>query len=53
MTSKKNIKAMGISGIITLILVFLYQITKYMVVINLTGKSPIEIIKNVFELRYL
>lgn len=53
MTSKKNIKAMGISGIITLILVFLDQITKYLVVINLTGKSPIEIIKNVFELRYL
>lgn len=53
MTSKKNIKAMGISGIITLILVFLDQITKYLVVKNLTGKNPIEIIKNVFELRYL
>ena len=44
---------MGISGLITLILVLFDQITKYLAVINLKDKSPFEIIGNVFELRYL
>lgn len=49
----KNIKNMGISGVITLILIILDQITKYLAVINLKDKNPCVIIPNVFELHYL
>lgn len=52
-SNKKNIKSMGISGVITLILVFLDQITKYIVVANLKGASPVVLIDGVFEFRYL
>lgn len=49
----KNIKNMGISGVITLILIILDQITKYLAVTNLKDKNPCVIIPNVFELHYL
>lgn len=53
MNDKKNIKIMGISGIISLILIFLDQITKYLAVAKLANKDPFVIIDGVFELRYL
>lgn len=50
---KKNTKTMGISGIITLILVFLDQLSKYIVSVNLKGNEPVNLITDVFEFRYL
>lgn len=53
MSSKKNMKLMGISGFITLILVLLDQFTKFLAVSNLKNNNAFELIEGVFEFRYL
>ena len=53
MSSKKNMKLMGISGFITLILVLLDQFTKFLAVSNLKNNNAFELIDGVFEFRYL
>lgn len=49
----KNIRQIGISGFITLILIIFDQLTKYLAVINLKDKQPFTILENIFELHYL
>lgn len=49
----KNIRQIGISGFITLILIVFDQLTKYLAVINLKDKQPFTILENIFELHYL
>ncbi|MEE1304557.1 MAG: signal peptidase II [Agathobacter sp.] len=53
MSTKKSMRNMGISGLITLILIFLDQITKWLAVEKLSKGEPFVLIKNVFELQYL
>lgn len=50
---KKDKKTLVRSGIFVLILIVLDQLTKYIAVKCLKGKSAIPIIKDVFELKYL
>lgn len=51
--NSKSIKNIRISGVITLILIILDQLTKYFAIKGLKGKPPIVLINNVFELHYL
>ena len=50
---KKIVKNVVISGFITIAMIFLDQITKWLAVINLKNKTAFVIWKDVFELHYL
>ena len=50
---KKSKSKLVLSAIIVALLILLDQITKYLAVLFLKGKSAFPIIKNVFELQYL
>ena len=50
---KKIVKNVVISGFITIFMIFLDQITKWLAVVNLKDKPAFVIWKDVFELHYL
>ena len=50
---KKIVKNVVISGFITIFMIFLDQITKWLAVVNLKDKQAFVIWKDVFELHYL
>ena len=50
---KKIVKNVVISGFITIFMIFLDQITKWLAVINLKNKPAFVIWRDVFELHYL
>jgi signal peptidase II len=50
---KKSTKSLIYSGIAVIIMILLDQITKFLAIRNLKGKSAFSVIDGVFELRYL
>lgn len=50
---KKIVKYTVISGIATILMILLDQITKWLAVVNLKNKPSFVILKDVFEFRYL